>query len=111
MHSIEQETMIPHSNFRGNPRMVPQHEEKKSKNNYVQDNALAFTLGAFVAGVGIGIFLATTRREELARIAEQIHDSYDSAVDRAGRAGRYVRSHAQELPTELSKIGNRIKFW
>lgn len=112
MHTRQQENVIPHSNFREPPRAVPQnHQSPPQQNNLVQNNALAFTLGAFVAGVGIGIFLATTRREELARLAEQLHSGYDVAVDRAGRAGRYVRSHAQDLPQEFSRIGNKIKFW
>lgn len=88
----------PYSKFR-EPR--PSHEEETQEtNNCVQDNAIAFTIGAFIAGVGIGIFLATSKRDELESLAENIHRGYDDARGQASKAGSYVKAQAP-----------RLKFW
>lgn len=92
----------PYSKFREPiESQYDEYEElEEESNNCVQDNAIAFTVGAFIAGIGIGIFLATSKREELESLARNIHSGYDNARSQANKAGSYVKDSAP-----------RLKFW
>lgn len=72
-----------------------EHDEQKK-----HKCSTAFTIGAFVAGIGIGIYLATSRREELAALAENIHSGYDKAKGEVSKAGSYV-----------NRGTSKLKFW
>lgn len=89
----------PYSKFR-EPLDSAEEQNQYDPNNCVQNNAVAFTVGAFIAGIGIGIFLATSKREELASLADNIHAGYDNARGQASKAGSYVKDNAP-----------RLKFW
>lgn len=102
--------------------------------DYVRRNPVPVVLGAVALGAAIGYILMSSRRKPtfgerfadeplasvreailgaLTPVAQSVHDGYDTARDRVGKAmHRYAPgSTGGHLSDRLCRVGSNLKFW